>query len=30
MDRRPKQMFLQRGHTDGQEVDEKIFNVTSY
>ena len=27
---RPKQTFLQRRHTDGQEAHEKIFNITNY
>ena len=27
MDRRPKWIFLQRRHTDGQEVHEKMFNI---
>ena len=30
MSRRPKKTFLQRKHTDGQEVHEKIFNITNY
>ena len=30
MSRRPEQTFLQRGHTDGQQAHEKIFNITSY
>ena len=28
MGRRPKQTFLQRRHTDGQEANEKMFNIT--
>ena len=27
MGRRPEQTFLQRGHTDGQQAHEKIFNI---
>ena len=30
MGRRPKQTFLQRGHTDGQETHEKLLNITNY
>ena len=30
MGRRPKQTFLQRRHTYGQEAHEMIFNITSY
>ena len=30
MDRRPKQTFLQRRHTDGQEAHEKLLNITNY
>ena len=30
MGRRPEQTFRQRGHSDGQQVHEKIFNITSY
>ena len=30
MGRRPKQTFLQRRHTDGQEAYEKLLNITSY
>ena len=30
MGRRPKQAFLQRGHTDGQQAHEKMFNITNY
>ena len=30
MGRRPKQMFLQRRHTDGQEAHKKMFNVANY
>ena len=30
MRRRPKQTFLQRRHTDGQEAHEKLLNITNY
>ena len=30
MGRRPKQTFLQRRHTDGQEAHEKMFNISNY
>ena len=30
MGRRPKQTFLQRRHTDGQQAHEKMFNITNY
>ena len=30
MGRRPKQTLLQRRHTDGQEVLEKLLNITNY
>ena len=30
MDRRPKQTFLQRRHTDGQEAHEKMLNIANY
>ena len=30
MGRRPKQMFLQRRHTDGQQVHEKILIIANY
>ena len=30
MGRRPKQTFLQRRHTDGQETPEKVLNITNY
>ena len=30
MDRRPKQAFLQRRHTDGQESHEKMLSITNY
>ena len=30
MGRRPKQTFLQRRHTDGQEAHEKLLNITNY
>ena len=26
----PKQTFLQRRHTDGQEAHEKMLNITNY
>ena len=26
----PKQTFLQRRHTDGEEAHEKIFSITNY
>ena len=29
MSRRPKQTFLQRRHTDGQEAHEKRLNITN-
>ena len=28
--RRPKQTFLQRRHTDGQEANEGIYNIVNY
>ena len=28
--RRPKQTFLQRGHTDGQQTNEKMLSITHY
>ena len=28
--RRPKQSFLQRRHTGGQQTQEKILNITHY
>ena len=28
--RRPKQTFLQRRHTDGQEAHEKMLNIANY
>ena len=28
--RRPKQTFLQRRHTDGQEAHEKMLNIINY
>ena len=28
--RRPKQTFLQRRHTDGQEAHENLLNITNY
>ena len=30
MGRTPKQAFLQRRHPDGQQANEKMFNVTNY
>ena len=30
MGRRPKQTFLQRGHTDGQKAHEEILNIANY
>ena len=30
MDRRPKQTFLQRRHTDGQKAHENMLNITNY
>ena len=30
MSRRPKQTFLQRRHTDGQQAHEKMLNITNY
>ena len=30
MSRRPKQTFLQRKHTDGQETHEKMANIAHY
>ena len=27
---RPKQTFLQRRHTDGQQTHEKMLNITNY
>ena len=30
MGRRPKQTFLQRRHTDGQEAHQKILNIANY
>ena len=30
MGRRPEQKFLQRGHADGQQEQEKMFNISSY
>ena len=30
MDRRPKQTFLQRRHTDVQQAHEKLLNITNY
>ena len=30
MGRRPKQTFLQRRHTNGQETREKLLNITNY
>ena len=28
--KRPKQTFLQRRHTDGQQTHEKMLNITNY
>ena len=28
--KRPKQTFLQRRHTDGQQAHEKMFTITNY
>ena len=30
MGRRPKQAFLQRRHTDGQEAHENLIKITNY
>ena len=30
MGRRPRNTFLQRRHTGGQEAHEKILNITNY
>ena len=30
MGRRPKQTFLQKGHTDGQEAHENLLNMINY
>ena len=30
MGRRPKETFLQRRHTDGQQTHEKMLNITNY
>ena len=30
MGRRPKQIFLQRRHTDGQQAHEKMLNISNY
>ena len=30
MGRRYEQTFLQRGHTDGQQAHENMFNIASY
>ena len=30
MGKRPKQTFLPRRHTDGQQMHEKMLNVTNY
>ena len=30
MDRRPKQIFLQRRHIDGQKAHEKVLNITNH
>ena len=30
MGRRPKQTFLQRRYTDGEQTHEKMLNITNY
>ena len=30
MGKRPKQTFLQRRHTDGEQTHEKMLNITHY
>ena len=30
VEKRPKQTFLQRRHTDGQHTHEKMLNITQY
>ena len=30
MGRKPKETFLQRGHTEGHEAHEKVFDITNY
>ena len=30
MGRRPKQVFLQRRYTDGQQAHEKMLNIANY
>ena len=30
MDRRPKQTFLRRRHTDGQQAQERMLNIANY
>ena len=30
MGRRPKEIFLQRRHTNGQQAHEKMLNIASY
>ena len=30
MDRRTEQVFFQRRHTNGQQVYEKVLNITNY
>jgi len=30
MSRRPKQTFLQRRHTDGQQAREEMLNIANY
>ena len=30
MDRRPKETFLQRRHTNGQKAHEKMFSIANY
>lgn len=30
MSRKPEQTFCQRGHADGQQIPEKIFNIPNH
>ena len=30
LSKRPKQTFLQRRHTNGQQANEKVFNIDNY
>ena len=30
MGKKPKETFLQRRHTDGQEAHEKMINIANY